>query len=128
MKRRPRRAAPLLVALAALAALLAAGCGDATVTVFSGTPSASGTPSPSATATQTVPPPTATPNPARYDGTWVDNVAGSNGQAGELVITNLGGTAAVQGYGLCGTKCDWGSISSTVGPFSLVVSYNFGST
>jgi len=127
--RRPHLAAPMLLGLIALAALMMAGCGDATVTVLGGSPtSPGGTPASGATATATSPAPTATPNPGRYDGTWVDNVAGSNGQAGELVITNAGATASVQGYGLCGTKCDWGSTSATVGAFNLVVSYSFGST
>jgi hypothetical protein len=119
----------MLLGLIALAALAAAGCGDATVTVLGGSPtSSSGSPASGATATATSPAPTATPNPGRYDGTWVDNVAGSNGQAGELVISNLGLTASVQGYGLCGTKCDWGSVSSAVGAFNLVAHYSFSSS
>ncbi len=84
----------MLLGLIALAALATAGCGDATVTVLGDSPtSPGGTAVSGATATAPSAAPTATPYPGRYDGTWVDNVAGSDGQAGELVITNTGATA-----------------------------------
>ncbi len=126
-RHRARFGSILLATVVTLATLVFAGCADATVTVFSGTPTtASGTTLPDATATPAGPGPTATPNPSRYDGTWVDNVAGSSGQAGELVITNSGNVATVQGYGLCGTKCDWHTATSAVGAFNLAVNFTLG--
>ena len=76
-----------LVTCLGVCCLLVAGCSDATVTVIGGN-SSTGSDTPGATATATSPAPTATPDPSRYDGTWVDNVAGPGGTAGELIITN----------------------------------------
>jgi hypothetical protein len=72
-----------------------------------------------------LPTPTATPDPSRYNGSWVDNATGTTG-AGELIITSSGTTANAQVYGVCGTKCDWGTSSALVGPYSLALAFNLG--
>ncbi len=124
-----RRLGLIAMLIATVAVLLA--CGATTGAVQSGTP---GTGTPGTTASTATPgptstplPPTATPtpNPARYDGSWVDNASGNTG-AGELVITSAGSTGNVQAYGVCGTKCNWGSASASVGSYNLVVTFNLG--
>ena len=118
----------LIAALLALVASLLA-CGATTTVVQnggSGSPGATGTGG--ATATPVTPTATATPDPGRYNGTWVGDTAGTTPDAGELIVTNSGPTRFVQAYGVCGTKCNWGSASAAVGSFTLVVSYHLGAT
>lgn len=109
--------------IATVAVLLA--CGTSTAVGQTGSPSATTTSTSTPTSTP-LPTATPTPDPGRYNGSWVDNSSGSTG-AGELVITSSGPIATVQAYGVCGTKCNWGVSSATVGPYSLVVAYNLGS-
>lgn len=120
MARRLSLIAALLVMVASTLA-----CGATTTIVQTGSSGATATSG--ATSTPLPPTPTATPNPGRYNGTWVDDTAGTYG-TGELIISNSGPIASVQAYGICGTKCNWGSTSATVGPYSLVVSYTLGTT
>ena len=79
--------------------------------------------------TPTSPPlPTATPtpDPARYDGTWLNNDSSTSGVT-ELIVTNSGPIGTVHAYGKCHpTDCDWNTRSNTVGPYSLNVLFDFG--
>lgn len=122
-----RRLSLIAALFAVVASLLA--CGATTTVVQNGPPGSSGTATTGSGATATPLPPTATatPNPGRYDGTWIDDTAGTYG-TGELIISNSGPTATVQAYGICGTKCNWGSTSTIVGPYSLAVSYTLGTS
>lgn len=120
-----RRLGLIATLLLTVIALLA--CGATTTIVQGGSSGATATTTNGPTATPQPPTATATPDPGRYDGSWVDDAAGTYG-SGELIITNTGPTANVQAYGQCGTKCDWGTTSATVGPYTLAASFSLGST
>ena len=84
-------------------------------------------PTPSLT-TQIVPSPAPSPTPsgaAQYVGTWLNDDPNTR-DIPQLIISNVGQTLSIHGYGACTpTYCDWGTVSGQFNGEPFIITFVF---